>query len=123
MGYQPQNSIQMRILILPLIALFLFVACEKSNDTPKLEGCEEAILEQLGYVAANDNINFNGPDCLDFLSKYRADDGESFYVPDCTCCDMNLRVYNCAGEDICNEDGLCPGFVDMQHIGPIGIKE
>lgn len=109
--------------LLPLIALFLFSACEKPNDTPKLAGCEEAILAQLGYVAANGDIDFSGSGCVDFLSKFGAENGDFFYVPDCTCCDMNLQVYNCAGEDICDEDGLCPGFADMEYIGHIGIKE
>ncbi len=105
---------------LPLVALLFLLACEKSDNAPK-EGCDEAILAQLGYVRPEGEVDFSGPDCIGFLNKLRFADGEIYYMPDCNCCDMALRIYNCDGEDICDEDGLCPGFADSEVVEIVGV--
>lgn len=106
--------------LFPLLFICFFFACEKSNDQPKVEGCDALILEQLGYVEGE--VDFTTFNCKEYLNKFRAPDGEFFYVPDCTCCDMALRVYNCAGVDICNADGQCSGFAEMELVGIAGKR-
>lgn len=112
----------MRLFSLLLcFTLLTFLACEKSESSPKLTACDEAILLQLGYDAFAGTIP--NTECGLHLDKYRFTDGEFYYRPDDNCADMIIQFFNCDGEDICDETGICPGSANAEFISAIGITD
>lgn len=105
---------------LAVLICILFSSCNKVDNQPS--ECDTALLEMFSMVAYNGDIN-EREGCQDFLNKFQLSSGEMVYSPDCTCCDMNLSVFNCAGENICTEEGSCPGFPGATFVATIGIRE
>lgn len=112
----------MRILSLLLCCTALMlVACEKSNYTPKLTPCDEAIVQQLNFTAFTGTIPDN--ECGFHLDKYRFTNGEFYYRPDDNCSDFITQYVDCNGNTICNETGICPGSLGAEFIRIVGIAE
>jgi len=109
--------------LLLLIALLFFCSCEKSEDGPKLEGCDAFVIEQLGYVPSDGNFDFSGTNCIQYLNKFQDANGTPYYSPNCNCCDLIPTLYNCAGENVCENDSICTRSVGTEFIRIVGVKE
>ncbi|MEM1359713.1 MAG: hypothetical protein AAGF89_16030 [Bacteroidota bacterium] len=112
----------MRFLTLLLCCFVLaLVACEKSTDNPKLTDCDEAILKQLNFSAFSGTIP--NDECGFHLDKYRFTDGEFYYRPDDNCADLVNQYFNCKGENICDNNGTCPGSSGAEFVRIIGKND